>query len=70
MTLRQIREDRFLTQTEVAAFVGVNSSTVSNWERGLQEPRIPQIRKLAEIFKLTPQEIRTAISETMANKEN
>jgi len=68
MTLRELREARFLTQTEVAAYCSVNVATVSNWERGEQQPRFVLIRKLAEMYQTTPQAIQDAINETMAKK--
>ena len=65
MILRQLRESHLLTQTDVASYCSVNVATVSNWERGEQEPRIPQKRKLAELFKVSAQEIQQVIEETM-----
>jgi transcriptional regulator with XRE-family HTH domain len=55
-----------MTQTEVAIACGVQQATVSNWERGEQRPQFPQMRKLAELFKLNAQEIQQVIEETMA----
>ena len=73
MTLRELREGRFMTQTEIAAFCAVTVTTVSNWERGEQQPRIVLIRKLAELFQTTPQDIQQALVETaqqaQSNKE-
>ena len=70
MTLKELRESHFITQTEVAAYCTVNVTTVSNWERGEQQPRLVLIRKLAELFHTTPQDIQQTITETMqqANK--
>ena len=65
MTLRELRESHFMTQTEVAAACAVTVTTVSNWERGEQQPRIVLIRKLAEVFQTTPQEIQQSVTETM-----
>lgn len=68
MTFKQLRESHFLSQREVAAFCGVTVTTVSNWERGEQQPRVFQIRRLAELFKTTPQEVQAAIETTAAEK--
>ena len=68
MTLKELREDHFLTQTEVGVHCGVTSTTVSNWERGEQQPRVPQIRKLAELYHMTPQAIQESVNETLAKK--
>jgi repressor LexA len=64
MTLRELRESKFLTQLDVAFKVGVAPATVSNWELGKQEPRFAQIRALAELFGVTPQEIQDAVNKS------
>jgi transcriptional regulator with XRE-family HTH domain len=38
-----------LTQREFAALVGVEPVQVSRWENGKAEPRLAQVRKLAEV---------------------
>ncbi|MBA3822413.1 MAG: helix-turn-helix transcriptional regulator [Ktedonobacterales bacterium] len=68
VTLRQLRESRLLSQNDLAVAVGVLQTTVSNWERGEQRPQFAQLRKLAEFFKLNPQELQQVIEETMAKK--
>jgi transcriptional regulator with XRE-family HTH domain len=64
MTLKELRESKFLTQQEVAYKLGVAPTTVSNWERGLQEPRFSLLRGLAELYGITPQEILEAYNRT------
>jgi DNA-binding XRE family transcriptional regulator len=61
LTLKELRESRAYTQTEVAAACQVAVNTVSNWERGFSEPRLPQIRRLAELFKVTIAEVQDAV---------
>ena len=68
MTLRELRDANFMSQMEVAIACDVNLTTVSNWERGEQQPRVQQIRKLAEVYKTTPQAIQESVNETMAKK--
>jgi len=60
MTLKELRESKFLTQIQVAASLQVAVATVSNWERGVQTPRLRQMVELAELFGVTPEQIRTA----------
>jgi len=55
--LKQLREDNFLTQAELAEKVGCLEHTVSNWERGKQKPHFKHIRKLAEVLKVKPKDI-------------
>jgi DNA-binding transcriptional regulator YiaG len=48
--VKQLREARGLTQAQFAKLVGVDQSTVSNWEKGMS-PRGPAqilLRKLAD----------------------
>jgi transcriptional regulator with XRE-family HTH domain len=61
VTLKELRDKNAYTQTEVAAFCQVTAQTVSAWERGEATPRPPQIRRLAEFYKISIEEIREAI---------
>jgi len=55
--LKQLREDNFLTQEELAEKIGCAEHTISNWERGKQKPTFRNIRKLAKILKVNPKDI-------------
>jgi transcriptional regulator with XRE-family HTH domain len=62
-TIRELRDASFLTQFELAAMVGVRPETISLWERGERRPRPVHLRKLAEVFKIKPNEIELVESE-------
>jgi len=49
-TLKELREEHQLSQFELATRVGVTPSTIFNWERGRNEPRVKQLRTLARVF--------------------
>ena len=49
-TIRQLREAQGLTQLELANKLDVTPATVYTWERGRNEPRVSQLRKLADLF--------------------
>jgi len=49
-TIRQLREDRGWTQLDLANKLSVTPVTVYTWERGKNEPRVSQLRKVAELF--------------------
>ena len=49
-TIRELREDHGLTQLEVAYRLKVTPATVSNWERGIYEPKVTQLRAMARLF--------------------
>jgi len=56
-TIRQLREAREWSQLELANRLGVTPSTVYNWERGRNEPRISQLRAMALAFGVPMEEI-------------
>lgn len=53
--LRACREQKRLTISKVAEYVGVSESTVSRWERGMiGEMGRTKIAKLSEILEISP----------------
>ena len=55
--LKLYREKYNMTQKEVAEILGVEPGTISKYELGMIEPNIESIKKLAEIFNLTIDEL-------------
>lgn len=55
--LKLYREKHNMTQKEVAKILGVEPGTISKYELGMIEPNIESIKKLAEIFNLTIDEL-------------
>lgn len=55
--LREARERRLLTQPELSELSGVMVATISRIENGLQQPRIPTVRKLAKVLGVDPEEL-------------
>lgn len=51
--LRALREDRDLTQTEVAKAVNVTQRNISFYETGKNEPDIETIISLAKFFNVS-----------------
>ena len=49
--LKQKREERGLTQTSLAQAIGVQQSTVAQWESDAAFPRRKKLVKLCEFFK-------------------
>lgn len=56
-TLKQLRKERGLTQSEVADALHVNRSTYTKYETGANAPSAEQIKAIAEIFGVTADEI-------------
>lgn len=48
--LTKLMEMRGITQTEICDRLGVSSSTVSDWCKGLKYPRVDKIQRLSEIL--------------------
>ena len=52
--IREHRERIGLSQKQLAAALGVDSSAVSLWESGKTAPTMKNLIRLAEVFKCSP----------------
>ena len=48
LTLPAARQNKNMTQKDLATFCGVSESTVSNWEKGKSEPTVSQAKIIAD----------------------
>lgn len=55
--IKQYRELNKMTQKDTAEVLGVEPGTISKYESGMIEPNIESIKKLAETFKITIDEL-------------
>ncbi len=55
--IKILREERHLTQKQVAKEVGIDQSTVSYWEKGRQEPNAIQRKRLCEFLGITQSDL-------------
>jgi transcriptional regulator with XRE-family HTH domain len=53
--LREFRQRRLLTQTELAGKAGLTQKTISLLETGKAQPRVRTIRKLAAALGVRPE---------------
>lgn len=67
-TLKQLRQERGLTQEQLAIAAGTTQGSLSQWETGVFHPRLPAAARLAKALGVTTDEIITAI--TIAEQEN
>ena len=52
--LRELREERKLSQTELANKLGYKSATViSNWELGIRTPELANLITIADFFRVS-----------------
>ena len=61
--LRKLREERALSQGDLASELGVSKTIIGIWERGEVWPQPKNIRRLALFFGKTPAEIRRILEE-------
>ena len=66
--LKLYRENRKLTQKEVAEVLGVEPATVSKYESGANEPNIESLKCLAELFEVSLDELLSDEIEDEKNK--
>lgn len=52
--VRKLREQRGLKQHELGNAIGVRQSTISEIERGGNQPSVPVLCKLADYFSVKP----------------
>lgn len=55
--LKNAREDRDISQKDMASMLDMNQSNYSRIENGHQEPSLDQLMKIAKIFNLTIDEL-------------
>ena len=55
--LKRIREEKGLTQEQLAQGVNVTRQAVSRWEQGRTEPDIATCVRLAEVLEIPPEEL-------------
>lgn len=55
--IKKYREEKKMTQVEVAEVLGVKPGTISKYEAGTLEPNIESLKKLAELFEVSVDEL-------------
>ncbi len=51
--LRELREEKKISQQELGKIIGVSDAAICNWENGTNEPKASYIKKLAIFFNVT-----------------
>ena len=57
LTLKALRNNKNLTQAAAGQLLGVTEDTISNWERGLSYPNVPQIKRIEDLYGVPYSEI-------------
>ena len=53
MNIKQLREQRGMTQEDLAKRLGVKYPAVSKWERGMAYPSMNTVIKMADLFQVS-----------------
>ena len=67
--IKSLREERKLTQEQVAESLGVTFQAVSSWERDEYKPDTGKLIKLAELFDVSVSAIAEEKRKTFKTKE-
>ena len=59
--LKQYRLLRGLTQTEACKLIGITNPQMTRYENNRQLPKVNTIYKMAEVYKVAPEEIFLAL---------
>ena len=51
--LKELRQERNLSQTALAQIIGVSQKAIDYWERGINEPKATYIIRLADYFDIS-----------------
>lgn len=57
MILKKLRKAKGITQEQLAEQLGVSLMTVRRWEWGNTSPNTSMLRKMADVFGVTPEEL-------------
>ncbi|MGN1040058.1 MAG: helix-turn-helix transcriptional regulator [Candidatus Fimimonas sp.] len=55
--LKELREEKNITQKQLAVVLNTTVKTISHWETGYSEPSIKQIIDLAQFFSVSIEEL-------------
>lgn len=55
--IKELRRARGMNQAQVAEKMGVTRQTVSGWERGISFPDLNTLKRLAQVFEITLDEL-------------
>lgn len=62
IALKEYRLKALMTQAQLAARLGVGTTTIGMWETGKRKPDIITLKKLAQIFNCTADDLLKDIS--------
>lgn len=61
--LKKLREERNLSQGDIAKAIGVSRQSVSKWELGINEPKIDKLLSLSSFLHINISDLLSAFIE-------
>lgn len=55
--LKRFRKSEHITQADLADMLGVSTSTVGTWEIGRSKPNVVMLKKMADLFNVSIEEL-------------
>lgn len=53
LRLKDLREEKGVSQQQLANILGISQGSVGNWESGIREPNFETIKKIADYFAVS-----------------
>jgi putative transcriptional regulator len=66
LRVRDLRQKKYWTQSQLAAMIGVQSQTIANIESGRNRPHATTLQKLADVFGIPIEQLFEADEEKPA----
>lgn len=70
ITLEAARVNVGLTQSKLAAIIGVHRTTLHNWEKGKSSPDVAHLRAISEVTKIPMDYIFLPVTPPKVNKSS
>jgi transcriptional regulator with XRE-family HTH domain len=67
--IRELREEKNISQQKLADMIPIDRSVLSKWERGIVIPPIDKMKKLCDFFGVTFDELISGERQTKSNRE-
>jgi transcriptional regulator with XRE-family HTH domain len=68
LKIKQLREEKNLSQEELGAAIGVSKQMISHYENGENTPRFKTLEKIAVYFNVDPSELLTSKNTSTVNE--
>ena len=67
--IKKIRSDKGLTQKQLAKIAGIGEMTISQYERGVRQPKVEQLQRIVNVLGISMNQLLTDSAENFAPKK-